>query len=238
MATIADYVKYFNPALAGHRAWMTTALEQLVALDPGALEEGGRLRQLWLAAEKPRPAAGGGKVLEVPYFSQMDNEHDADGPAWRQCASSTCAMVAAYYGKVKNDEEYKDVRFKYGSTTNPNAHVSALRALGLDAELRQNASLQDLKDEVSAGRPVPVGWLHHGPAGAPTGGGHWSLVIGMRDGGSVHHDPYGRADLRHGGYISRGVGDGRGIVYPHSQWVPRWNVKGSPPDGWMIVVKG
>jgi hypothetical protein len=28
------------------------------------------------------------------------------------------------------------------------------------------------------GFAIPVGWLHHGPASAPRGGGHWSLVVG------------------------------------------------------------
>ncbi len=35
------------------------------------------------------------------------------------------------------------------------------------------------KTELRAGRPVAVGWLHRGGINAPSGGGHWSVVIGV-----------------------------------------------------------
>jgi hypothetical protein len=36
-------------------------------------------------------------VLSVPLFSQADNR---SGLGWRECMSSSCAMVAAYHGRI------------------------------------------------------------------------------------------------------------------------------------------
>ncbi|MFN9069955.1 MAG: glycoside hydrolase family protein [Cyanobacteriota bacterium] len=60
-----DYVEHFNPDLPHHRAWLQAVLEQLVAHEPQALEEGGTLRRLWSA----RQAAAGGEpapVADIP----------------------------------------------------------------------------------------------------------------------------------------------------------------------------
>ena len=46
-------------------------------------------------------------LLQVPYQSQLDNE---SGTGYRECFSSSCAMVAMYYGKVPDDDEYNLVR--------------------------------------------------------------------------------------------------------------------------------
>jgi GH24 family phage-related lysozyme (muramidase) len=67
-------------------------------------------------------------LLPVPYEYQNDN---ASGTGYRECFSSSCAMIAKYYGKVKSDDEYNKVRAKYGDTTDAQAQVLALRALGL-----------------------------------------------------------------------------------------------------------
>jgi len=65
-----DYVEHFNPELPHHRAWLLAVLEQLVAHEPQALEEGGTLRRLWTARQAP--AAGTGRravpapVADIP----------------------------------------------------------------------------------------------------------------------------------------------------------------------------
>ena len=53
-----DYVEHFDPELPHHRAWLQAVLEQLVAHEPQALEEGGTLRRLWTARQA---AAGTGR---------------------------------------------------------------------------------------------------------------------------------------------------------------------------------
>jgi GH24 family phage-related lysozyme (muramidase) len=52
-----DYVEYFDPELPQHRAWLQAVLEQLVAHEPQALEEGGTLRRLWTARQAATGAA-------------------------------------------------------------------------------------------------------------------------------------------------------------------------------------
>ena len=80
------------------------------------------------------PGAGDGiineKILNVPYEYQLDNQ---SGTGYRECFSSTCAMIARYYGKVKNDDEYNKIRAKYGDTTSKDAQLAALRSMGLTA---------------------------------------------------------------------------------------------------------
>ena len=60
-----DYVEHFDPELPHHRAWLLAVLEQLVAHEPQALEEGGTLRRLWTAHQA---ATGGGPadVADIP----------------------------------------------------------------------------------------------------------------------------------------------------------------------------
>lgn len=179
-----------------------------------------------------QPARGN---LAVPYFSQMDDEHDFDGPGYRHCCSSSCAMLAAFHGKIGSDNAYRKIRRRFGDTTNPVANVGALQSLGLVTSFRTNGTPANLYAELDAGRPVAVGWLHHGPVSAPTGGGHWSIIIGYTADAWIHHDPYGQADLINGGYISTAVGAGQAIRYSDRNWRPRWVPAGS--DGWMISAR-
>ena len=77
-----DYVEHFDPELPHHRAWLLAVLEQLVAHEPQALEEGGTLRCLWTThqaagARSPAPStlapaqatttASRGNPLSVPW---------------------------------------------------------------------------------------------------------------------------------------------------------------------------
>ena len=168
--------------------------------------------------------------LQVPYFSQRDN---ASGQGHRECFSSSCAMVAAFYGKVKSDDEYNSIRARFGDTTNSAAQVKALQSLGLKATFRQNLKLADLEAEIKAGFPTPVGWLHQGNYRRPSGGGHWSVTVGLSNGGTIHLDPYGMADLVHGGYKS--AQGGKFATFANQYWLPRWEVKGG--DGWGVIIR-
>jgi hypothetical protein len=57
-----DTIEHLDPHLPHHRAWWQAVLEQLVAHEPQALEEGATLRRLWTA----RQAAAGGGSLRWP----------------------------------------------------------------------------------------------------------------------------------------------------------------------------
>ena len=174
--------------------------------------------------------SSGAVLLKVPYQSQLDNE---SGTGYRECFSSSCAMVAMYYGKVADDDEYNLVRAKYGDSTDAAAQIAALKELGLDARFKTNGTTDDIRRLLESGQPVPVGWLHKGPVGAPTGGGHWSVIVGYKTGTWIVNDPNGEANLAPGGYAANK--DGSNQQYSYKNFNPRWIV-GGEGDGWYLDV--
>ena len=185
-----------------------------------------------LMSEQGAPAKATSILLKVPYEYQNDN---ASGTGYRECFSSSCAMIARYHGKVKSDDEYNKVRAKYGDTTDAQAQVLALRALGLtNSRFVTNCAPGLLESELRQGRPVAVGWLHQGPPQSPTGGGHWSVITGFDPDYWIVNDPNGEADLINGGYVNHTKG--AGIKYSRKRWDRRWEVDGAS-TGWALLVK-
>ena len=188
--------------------------------------------------EKPEPSPSPGKpassvLLQVPYEFQNDN-----GPTgYRECFSSSCAMVARFYGKVANDDEYSRIRARFGDTTDSGAQLRALGSLGLQAAFRQNGDAATLERLIREGRPVPVGWLHKGPVSKPSGGGHWSVVVGFTADAFIHNDPNGEADMVNGNYVTTKGTAGRGIAYSRRNWLRRWEADGKG-SGWYLDVRG
>jgi len=169
--------------------------------------------------------------LNVPYFYQYDNK---SGTGYRECFSSSCAMLAAYLGKVKSDDEYNLIRQHYGDTTSSTAQLGALSRLGLHPSFLTNGTASRLKAEIDKGYPVAVGWIHKGRVSAPTGGGHWSVIVGYDDTGFLVHDPSGEADLVHGGYVN--YTQGEYIHYSYKNWLQRWEIDG-PGTGWYMTCR-
>jgi GH24 family phage-related lysozyme (muramidase) len=66
----SNYVTYYDPAKAYHRAWLQAVLDRLVQHEPQALQEGSALRDLWKAAvETKAPQAWPAKpatTIEIP----------------------------------------------------------------------------------------------------------------------------------------------------------------------------
>ena len=168
--------------------------------------------------------------LSVPWFDQLAMD---DGQGWRDCFSASSAMLAAFWGEEPNEDDYNALRGHYGDSTSAEAQLAALRHLGLKAEFRTDGTLQTIKSEIDAGRPVAVGWLHHGPPSAPSGGGHWTVVIGYDDSGVIMNDPYGSCDLVNGGYPANH--NGAHQHYSYANWEPRWRPQGS--GGWYLVAQ-
>lgn len=217
MIELSNAAKYYQELRHQKEAWQWLQAQ----LTQGELAE---FTELYRNSEDER------KPLNVPYFSQRDN---ASGQGGRECFSSSCAMMAAFYGKVKGDDEYNVIRAKFGDTINSSAQVKALQSLGLKASFSQSFNLDALKKEIDAGRPVAVGWLHHGNYRRPSGGGHWSVVVGYTNDATIHNDPFGTADLVKGGYVSSG--GGKLAEFPNDYWLPRWEVKVN--DGWAVLVR-
>jgi GH24 family phage-related lysozyme (muramidase) len=188
-----------------------------------------RAAEIELACPGSAPAkASTSNPLKVQYQSQNDNK---SGTGYRECFSSSCAMLAMYWGKVANDDQYNLVRAKYGDSTSAEAQLAALRHLGLKADFHTDGNAASLEAELNAGRPVAVGWLHHGSRNNPTGGGHWSVVTNHSPTSWIQNDPNGEADLVNGGYYTPNL-NGAGVVYSRGNWNPRWMVGGS--GGWYL----
>jgi hypothetical protein len=217
---LSDAAKYYKEQSHQLAAW--NWLQSRV--DDAILKE---FASIYRAGPAPKPS----NPLKVPYFSQRDN---ASGQGYRECFSSSCAMVAAFYGRVNSDDQYNKIRSKYGDTTFVGSQLRTLQELKLKPIFRQNVTRAELEAEINAGRPVPVGWLHHGPYQKPSGGGHWSVVVGFTDKASIHCDPYGQANLTHGGY--RGSTNGSLVYYSYAHWLPRWSVQG-PAHGWAMFIR-
>jgi GH24 family phage-related lysozyme (muramidase) len=214
--------------------WAAVPAAMALYCNPGSSVEAGLRRRraaegaLW--SRDLQQVQQKGVIITVPYEAQNDN---ASGTGYRECFSSSAAMVARFYGKVASDDAYNKIRAKYGDTTDAQAQTKALQSLGLVARLRTNCNAAVIDTELEAGRPVMVGWLHKGPVGAPTGGGHWSVIIGATIDAYIHNDPNGEADMVSGGYVSHTKG--AGIAYSRKNWLRRWEVDG-PGTGWAMLV--
>ena len=245
---VGDYVEHFDPELPHHRAWLLAVLEQLVAHDPKALEEGGTLRRLWTArqaavaadpppspASAPAIATSRGNPLSVPWFAQLDSATDQ---ARRMCFSSSCAMLLAFLkpGVLKGsngDDQYLARVCQFGDTTDPAAQIKALASYNISARFSKQTSLSTLEKQIAAGIPVPCGYLHRGPVSRPAGGGHWLIVVGITPSHLIVHDPLGEADLVNGITIG---GTARFCRYSRANFGRRWMVEGDG-SGWAVLAE-
>lgn len=177
-----------------------------------------------------------GTKIEVPYQSQRDNYRDS----WRTCFSSSCAMLTMYLkpGVIKNDDAYIAEVFKRGDSTDASIQLQTLKHFGIKAEFKQNGSQAELRAQLRNGIPAPCGILHHGPASAPTGDGHWICVVGYQDdlsypGGGYYwvHDPWGEINNANGSYPTT---DGKYRKYSYQLMDQRWTAYTADSDGWWI----
>ena len=177
------------------------------------------------------------EVYGVPYYNQLDSP---TGYGYRECFDSAAAMVAAFHRVVQSQDAYRQVRRKFGDTTEVHAQVSALKSLGLDAEFRKDVRVEDIEIELSAGRPLAVGWLHHGnftegkPAVCDSDGcGHWSVIIGYDKDNFIAMDPMGLPDMEHGGHDT--TKSGERIKMSRPAFYQRWSIEGEA-SGWAVFV--
>jgi hypothetical protein len=179
----------------------------------------------------PAPAPKPNTVLlPIPYYSQRDNYKDP----LRTCFSSSCAMMLKGLkpSSIAGDDQYLQTVFSYGDTTDPYTQVKALDYYGVKAKFRQNASWADVDAQLDKGISVPIGILHKGPVSAPSGTGHWIVLIGYTEDKTEYyvHDPYGNLNLTSGEYVST---NGQKLRYSKKGLGPRWLVEG-PKSGWCI----
>ena len=168
-------------------------------------------------------------LRNFPYFWQQDN-----GPeGWRQCQSSSIAMVLKYLDVkgINDDKDYLKIVYDYGDTTVQKTHYGALCEFGVRAEFRRNLDAQDVKDQIDKGLPVVAGILHHGPVNDPVGGGHYIVISGYSDSYWLVQDPYGELDLVNGVWQRDTPTAGKNQKYSFKNMNPRFFV-GGDSNGW------
>ena len=111
--------------------------EQIKQADPCLLTEASG----WAQDFKAKQAAAAKNPLPVKWQSQLDNKSLT---GWRECFSSSCAMLAMYWGKVANDDAYNTLRAKHGDSTSAQAQLTTLRGLGLKADFRTDGNADAL----------------------------------------------------------------------------------------------
>jgi hypothetical protein len=231
-----DFALNADPKNPKHRAAYDDLYEKIKALDPALLTDEAN----WVRIYRTKDEAKVPSVLDVPYFSQRDNYPSGDDTASRTCFSSSCAMAAKFLNpkSITGDDDYIKKRQKYGDTTDASAQIACLDSLGLNARFATNGNFVTLDTLLSKGFPIPIGILHHGPAGSPSGGGHWIIVIGKEvdskaPGGAwyIVNDPWGEIDNATGTYPST---DGAKLKYSKKMLSQRWTVEGTE-SGWCVI---
>ena len=175
------------------------------------------------------------EVLDVVYFWQRDNR---SGQGERSCFSSSMAMALDYLRPevIEGDDDwYLGIVLYFGDTVSSDAQVRAARSLGYDASFHMDGTKEDLERQIDNDVPVPMGVLHKGSLGRPTGGGHWICLVGYNDTEFIVHDPYGCMDLDNGGYPAAGPTDGRFVRYNKEKLLKRWLIA-SDHDGWYMRI--
>jgi hypothetical protein len=220
-----DFALYADTSNPKHRAAYEDLYAAIQKLDPSLLTDEAN----WVKIYRTKPSTP--SVLAVPYFSQRDNYRDAA----RTCFSSSCAMLTEFLKPgtlpgAKGDDKYIEQVFKRGDSTDAAVQVQTLKHFGITASFKTNGSLSTLDALLGQGIPVPVGILHHGPSSAPSGGGHWIIVIGKEGTNYIVNDPWGEIDNASGTYISQ---NGKGLKYSENLIKARWTVEG-PGSGWFI----
>ena len=192
----------------------------------------------WFQAWKE---SGYDKQIHMPYFRQLDNK---TGTGNRECFSSSVAMVAAFYRRVKTDDEYNEIRAQFGDTTSVEAQLAALRSLGLEAEFRKDGDADMVELEIESGRPVLIAYLDKGnmlrgepPMCSSNGCGHWVVVSGYAKNSNdpewIVQDPRGYPEMEKGGHSNPHLG--RNVRVRQAVLHQRWQAEG-PGTGWVILV--
>lgn len=213
---------YYNAEPHQVAAWR--GLEEY--LDPFILE---RFKRAYRGEQE----AETDEVMDVRYFWQRDNR---SGQGERSCFSSSMAMALDYLNPEVidgDDDWYLGIVLYFGDTVSVDAQVRAARSLGFKADFHTDGTQGDIERQIDNNVPVPIGVLHKGHIGHPTGGGHYVCLVGHNETEFIVHDPYGCMDLDNGGYPKAGPTDGRFVRYDKEKLMKRWLIA-SDSDGWWM----
>ena len=228
-----DFVVNFRPDNLNQKEGMLKFASEAHSKQPDLFKDEAE----WVMQYRARVSSN--VSLKVPYFPQRDNYKDSE----RTCFSSSCAMLLEFLKPgtlpgAKGDDKYLQKVFSIGDTIYPEVQVQALKSFNLNAKFVSNGTFAQLDSQLKSGKPVPIGILHKGPSNAPTGGGHWIIVIGREESSKapegvwyIVHDPWGEINNANGQYIST---NGESLRYSKSLLSSRWTVEGDG-SGYSII---
>jgi hypothetical protein len=227
-----DFIKFFDESNPKHVAAMQQLYADIDKKDPDLMTDEANWVRIYRTDSQPSG------ILNVPYYSQRDNYRDAS----RTCFSSSCAMLCKFLkpNSIGGDNDYIREVFKRGDTTDASVQVQTLKYFGISSRFATNLTFSTLDAVLAQRIPVPIGILHHGPSTAPTGGGHWIIVIGKEidakaPGGCwyVVNDPWGEINNATGTYPST---NGNRVKYSRNLLKARWTVEGDG-SGWGLLAQ-
>jgi len=186
------------------------------------------------------PTPKGDVLLNVPYFSQLDNSTEYYGPGSRQCNLTSNAMAAEYILKDRSmqtltaianqkdlgepESAYGQILNAYGDTTDHNANTSALSSLGLDSVWSTQLQIGDLIASINKRLPMPIGMRYKQS-------GHIVCAVGYNLDREIIYinDPYGARAGSQDYYAVIGNGAGKFDTYTFATMRKLW---AEPSDGW------
>lgn len=181
--------------------------------------------------------------LDVPYFSQLDNDSNYFGSASRQCCMTSNAMAANFIlkdrglesleqrakrlGLSEPESAYGQILNHYGDTTDHGANTQALADLGLESYFSTSLDIDDAIASLNKRLPMPIGLRYKSS-------GHIVCLVGYDLPGKrfFAHDPYGSRAGAEDFYIATGGNAGANDTYSFDLMRLLW---ANPADGWGRV---
>ena len=109
------------------------------------------------------------------------------------CGPASLKIVLAYYGIEKSEQELADLAEVIpGIGIDDQTIVKVIQALGLQAEIKNESSFDDIEQALKAGKPVIVDWFTRGRSEyshSEVADGHYSVVCGLDDDFIYLQDP-------------------------------------------------
>ena len=133
-------------------------------------------------------------TMNLALFSMPDTRQSTE----YSCGAAAMQAVLGYWGRDIGEEDVREMlNTNEESGTYPDDIIRVARALGLQAEYKENMSMNDLENYVAEGIPVIVdcqAWRsvsQYNESWTDTWyNGHWMVVIGIDDKNVTLEDPY------------------------------------------------
>lgn len=133
-------------------------------------------------------------AMNLALFNMPDTRQSTE----YSCGAASLQAVLGYWGRDIGEEDIREMlNTNEESGTYPDDIIRVARALGLDADYKENMTLADLEGYVAQGIPVMVdcqAWRsvsQYNESWADTRyNGHWVVVIGIDENNVTLEDPY------------------------------------------------